>query len=179
MTRFFCAIFFLVLMPGLQAETVSFPEDDPLFTIEVPAGWEVHNEPDGPLTIQNSDASVVAVFDRRINGVTDAKTARAGVEKQMAETVKTTGYTDLRPIKTVGELRLNDEIDGVGAQYHAKFPSGEPCIYLVILFAPDGSHYCSGELSIKASGLLPETEKKWSAMLASIAPAEADDDSDE
>ena len=70
--------------------------------------------------------------------------------------------------KPVQPMQLNGRIDGVGAQYQAKFPSGEPCIYLVIFFAPSGPDYCSMELSVKVRGLTPAVEKEWKAMIDSI-----------
>ena len=164
---------FAVILWGLvaraAAETVQYPAAEPRFTIEVPEGWAVRNEPDGPLMIQNEDVSVVMVFDSRLRGVDDLATAKEAAALQVKKTVETTGFTDLREIRGVQEMQLNDEIKGVGAQFHAKFPSGEPCIYMVMIFAPDGANYCSAEFSIKARALLPEAEKVRNAIIDSIA----------
>jgi len=158
----------MALAPQLRAETVEYPEKNPLLTIEAPEGWKVFQEPDGPLTIQNEEVSVVAVFDSRVKGVNDLATAKEAVALQIKMTAETTGFTDMKAIKPVQSMQLNERIDGVGAQYHAKFPNGEPCIYLVIFFAPNGTNYCSMELSVKVKGLTPAVEKEWKAMIDSI-----------
>ena len=162
------AFMVVLLAPHLWAETVKYPEKNPLFTIEAPEGWKVFQEPAGPLTIQNEDVSVVAVFDGRVKGVKDVATAKEAVAFQIKMTSETTGFTDLKAIKPVQPMQLNERIDGVGAQYHAKFPNGEPCIYLVIFFAPNGTDYCSMEISVKVRGLTPAVEKEWKAMIDSI-----------
>jgi hypothetical protein len=166
----------IALAPQLEAETLEYPEKDPLFTLEVPKGWKVNNEPDGPLTIQNADSSVVAVFDSRIKGVKNLASAKEAVALQTKLTAETTGFTDIREIKPVQEMPLNERIAGAGAQYHAKFPGGEPCIYIVAVFAPDGRHYCSMEMSVKARALKGALEKEWHALIDSITAVK---DSDE
>lgn len=167
-----------VVMMAMSAfgETVSYPEEKPLFTLEAPDGWDVHHGDDGSLTVQTPDANVVAVFDYRIKGVKDAATAQEAVIVQKDKTVETTGFTDLRVIEKVQEMRLSPEIKAFAAKYHAKFPSGEPCIYIVAIFSPDGSKYCSAELSIKASALRGEVEKQWQALLDSLAPVKGNDE---
>ena len=160
--------------PQLRAETVAYPAADPLFTLEVPDGWAVRNEPDGPLMLQNGDATIVAVFDSRVTGVTDLATATEAVQMQKTKTAKQTGYTDLKVITSVREMQLNEEINGVGGHYSAKLPGGQPVIYIVMIFTPDGARYCSMEFSIKPDGLLPAAEKERDAMLASIKPFAAD-----
>lgn len=166
----------IALALHLEAETVEYPDKDPLFTIEVPDGWKINDTPDGPLMIQNEDRSVVAVFDSRIKGVKDLATAKEAVALQTKLTAETTGFTDLKEIKPVQEMPLNERIAGAGAQYHAKFPGGEPCIYIVAVFAPDGTHYCSMEMSVKARALKGALEKEWHALIDSITPVK---DSDE
>lgn len=158
----------------MSAETLAYPKNHPLFTIEVPDDWQVHLEGKGPLMVQAEDLSVVAVFDRRVRGVKDVATAKEAAAMQKQETVKTTGYTDFREISPIKEMKLNDRIDAVGAQYHAKLPTGEPCIYIVAIFSPDGTNYCSAEISVKARGLLPAVEKQWHGLLDSITPTEAE-----
>ena len=79
-------------------------------------------------------------------------------------------------IEKVQEMQLSPGIKAFAAKYHAKFPSGEPCIYIVAIFTPDGSKYCSAELSIKASALRGEVEKQWQALLDSLTPAENADE---
>ena len=157
---------------SLSAETLTYPKDHPLFTIEVPDDWQVNPERNGPLMVQTEDLSVVAVFDGPLRGVKDLATAKEAVAMQKKESAKSTGYTDFREIAPIKEMKLNERIDAVGAQYHAKLPSGQPCIYIVAIFSPDGTHYCSAELSVKTSGLLPAIEKQWQGLLDSIARAE-------
>ena len=177
MKQFFAVAFasaLLALVPQLWAETVEYPDGTPLFTVEVPDGWQVHKESDGALIIQNEDASVVAVFDSRIKGVKDFATQKEAVTLQTKRTAETTGYTDLREIEPVQKMQLSEKITSVGAKYHAKFPTGEPCIYIVAIFAPKGSKYCSMEMSIKVAALLPAVEKEWKALIDSITPAEGE-----
>jgi hypothetical protein len=162
----------------LPAETVAHPKETPLFSVNVPEGWAVRPS-GGPLMMQNADASVVAVFDGAIRGVKNLAAAKEAVRKQTKVTAATTGYTDLKEITSVREMKLNDRIDGAGAQYHAKLPTGQPVIYIVMMFTPDGKNYCSMEFSIKADGLLPAAEKERAALIDSIAAVNADDEADE
>jgi hypothetical protein len=115
------------------------------------------------------------VFDGAIRGVKDLATAEEAVRKQAKLTTQTTGYTDLKEITSVRAMKLNKQIDGAGARYSAKLPSGQPVIYIVMMFTPDGKNYCSMEFSIKADGLLPAAEKERDALIESIAALEADE----
>ena len=169
------ALVVLVDATSASSETISYPEATPLFTLEAPDGWDVHHGNDGSLTVQTPDATVVAVFDYRIKGVKNAATAKEAVTVQKDRTVETTGFTDLRVIEDVQEMQLSPRIKAFAAKYHAKFPSGEPCIYIVAIFSPDGAKYCSAELSIKASALMGEVEKQWQALLDSLAPVAGDE----
>ena len=150
---------------ALIAKTVEYPKEQPLFTLEVPEGWAVRNS-GGPLMMQNADASVVAVFDGAIRGVKNLATAREAVRLQTKKTAEATGYTDLKEITSVRKMKLNQQIDGAGAHYSAKLPSGQPVIYIVMMFTPDGKNYCSMEFSIKADGLVPAAEKERDALIA-------------
>ncbi len=115
----------------------------------MPDGWEVHDGRDGSLTIQTPNADIVAVFDSQTKGVTNSATAKEAVTALKNATAETTGYTDFREITSVQKMQLSPQIEAVGAKYHAKFPSGEPCIYIVAVFAPSGVNYCTFEMSIK------------------------------
>jgi hypothetical protein len=158
---------------ALVGKTVAYPKENPLFTLDVPDGWAVPNS-GGPLVMQNADASVVAVFDGAIRGVKDLATAKEAVRKQTKATAETTGYTDLKEITSVRAMKLNEQIDGAGAHYHAKLPGGQPVIYIVMMFTPDGKNYCSMEFSIKADGLLPAAEKERNDLIESISAVEAE-----
>ena len=160
----------------LSSETLAHPKENPLFTVEVPEGWAVRQSGGGPLMMQNADASVVAVFDGAIRGVKNLATAKEAVRKQTKLTAETTGYTDLKEITSVRKMTLNDAIEGAGAHYSAKLPSGQPVIYIVMMFTPDGKNYCSMEFSIKADGLLPAAEKERNALIESISAVETDGD---
>ncbi len=162
----------------LSAETVAHPKEHPLFTVDVPEGWAVRQS-DGPLMMQNADVSVVTVFDGAIRGVKDLATAKEAVRMQTKMTAETNGYTDLKEITSVREMKLNERIDGAGAHYSAKLPSGQPVIYIVMMFAPDGKNYCSMEFSIKPDGLLPAAEKERNALIDSISAVKAAADADE
>ena len=172
------SILVAVAAQTLSAETVAHPKETPLFTVDVPEGWAVRQS-GGPLMMQNADASVVAVFDGAIRGVKDIATAKEAVRKQTKVTAETTGYTDLKEITSVREMKLNEQIDGAGAHYHAKLPGGQPVIYIVMMFTPDGKNYCSMEFSIKPDGLLPAAEKERDAVIESIAAVNADAEADE
>jgi hypothetical protein len=74
-----------------------------------------------------------------------------------------------KEITSVRAMKLNEQLDGAGAHYHAKLPSGQPVIYIVMMFTPDGQNYCSMEFSIKADGLMPAAEKQRNALIESIA----------
>ena len=175
MTKFFTPIFCVVTALAAQtlcAETVAHPKERPLFTVDVPEGWAVRQSDGGPLMMQNADATVVAVFDGAIRGVKNLATAKEAVRKQTSLTAETTGYTDLKEITSVRAMKLNEQIDGAGAHYSAKLPSGQPVIYIVMMFTPDGKNYCSMEFSIKADGLVPAAEKERDALIESIRKAE-------
>ncbi len=159
-----------------NSKTIAYPKGHPLFSVDVPAGWQVHYEGDGPLMIQTPDASVVAVFDGALKGVTDAATAKEAVGVQVKATAKTTGFTDFREIAGVEEMQLTPSINAMGAKYHAKFPSGEPCIYIVAIFSPDDEHYFSAELSVKARALTGKLDDQRQALLDSIKAVSADSD---
>lgn len=162
----------------LPAETVAHPKENPLFTVDVPDGWAVRQS-GGPLMMQNADATVVAVFDGAIRGVKNLATAKEAVRKQTKLTAAATGYTDLKEITSVRKMTLNDRVEGAGAHYSAKLPNGQPVIYIVMMFAPDGKNYCSMEFSIKADGLLPAAEKERHGLIASISAVIAGDEADE
>lgn len=127
--------------------------------------------------IQTPDASIVAVFDGPLKGVTNAATAKKAVGLQLKATAEQTGFTDFHEIAGVQEMQLTPAIDAVGAKYHAKFPSGEPCIYIVAIFSPKGSSYFSVELSVKARALSGKLDEQRQALLDSIKAV--DNDSDE
>ena len=182
MRNFFAAAVTSILVAltaqPLPAETVAHPKERPLFTVEVPDGWAVRQS-GGPLMMQNADASVVAVFDGAIRGVTNLATAKEAVRKQTKLTAEATGYTDLKEITSVRKMQLNERIEGVGAHYSAKLPGGQPVIYIVMMFTPDGKNYCSMEFSIKPDGLLPAAEKERDALIESISAVETEDQADE
>ena len=182
MRKFFAAAVSSILIglapEALSAKPVAHPEENPLFMLEVPEGWAVRRS-GGPLMMQNADASVVAVFDGAIRGVKNLATAKEAVRKQTKLTAETTGYTDLKEITSVREMKLNERIEGAGAHYSAKLPSGQPVIYIVMMFTPDGKNYCSMEFSIKADGLLPAAEKQRNALIESIAAVKPNEEADE
>lgn len=163
-----------LLTCSVHAKTIQFPKEHPLFSVDVPSGWEVHYDGDGALMIQTADASVVAVFDGALKGVTDAATAKMAVGAQLKATAKTTGFTDFREIAGVEEMQLTRSINAMGTKYHAKFPSGEPCIYIVAIFSPDYSHYFSAEISVKARALTGKIDEQRQALIESIKAVTAD-----
>ncbi|MFN2476428.1 MAG: hypothetical protein ABR526_08835 [Chthoniobacterales bacterium] len=168
-----------VLSGSLHAKTIEFPKDHPQFSVAVPAGWQVHYDGEGPLIIQTPDASIVAVFDGALKGVTNAATAKKAVGVQMKATAETTGFTDFREIEGVQEMQLTPAIDAMGAKYHAKFPSGEPCIYIVAIFAPKDADYFSAELSVKARALTGKLDEQRQALLDSIKAVNGDNDGED
>lgn len=95
-----------------------------------------------------------------------------------------TEFTDFREIDPVQKMQLSPGIEAMCGRYHAKFPGGEPCIYIVAIFTPNGSSYYSAELSVKPRALAPALEKQWQGLLDSIKPAgsnrdDADQESDD
>lgn len=74
----------LSLAAPLRAKTIAYPKEKPLFSIVVPAGWQVHYDGEGPVTIQTPDAAVVAVFDG-VKGVEDDATAKQAVRSEKGD----------------------------------------------------------------------------------------------
>ena len=128
--------------------------------------------------MQTPDTSIVAVFDGALRGVTNAATAEEAVGVQMKATAETTGFTDFREIAGVQEMQLTPSINAMGAKYHAKFPTGEPCIYIIAIFSPSGSKYFSMEISVKARALTGKLDEQRQALIDSIE-AVSDEGEDE
>lgn len=165
----------LSLAAPLRAKTIAYPKEKSLLSIVVPAGWQVHYDGEGPLTIQTPDAAVVAVFDS-VKGVEDDATAKQAVGAQKKATAETTGFTDFREINPVQKMQLSPGIEAMCGRYHAKFPSGEPCIYIVAIFSPNDSNYFSAELSVKARALTDKLDEQRQALLGSIKAVSDDTD---
>ena len=59
---------------------------------------------------------------------------------------------------------------------HAAHAGGQPVIYIVMMFTPDGKNYCSMEFSIKPDRLLPAAEKQRDALVDSISAVRVEKD---
>jgi hypothetical protein len=127
-----------IAVASLAAETVSYPEKDPLFAVEVPSGWKAKHE-NGAIKIT---AEVNAIFLlQHVDNVKDEETAQTALPELAALGGKQFKMENVKISDPGRPIRIGDFkgfiTDGRGTDKH-----GNDTLWQVMIFAPkEGDYY--------------------------------------
>ncbi|MEY2563987.1 MAG: hypothetical protein QOH88_2180 [Verrucomicrobiota bacterium] len=122
----------------LGAETLVYPKADPVFTIEVPAGWKSTYSSDGSLNLEKTGGDPVVMILVAPN-VTDEASAKAsgGTLGQFAKVV---GLTEPKVDGEIRTLHLPSGKEAYGIDYKGKI-NGKDGVCKFMVFAPTKGKY--------------------------------------
>lgn len=122
---------------SLRAETVSYPEKDPAFTLETPDGWKTKSENGAIMIGGSSDAAVLL---QHVSDVKDETSAKAGLPKLAAAAAKTFNMKDAKEVTPVSAAEIG-EFEGFATEYKGKDKDGEDAFWQLMIFAPKENDY--------------------------------------
>ncbi len=160
----------------LRAETASYPEKDPAFTVEVPEGWGMKRD-NGALMLTTKDDA--AFLFQQVTDVHDAKTAKAGLPNLAAAAAKVFKLKEGATVTAPPAAMDLGDIKAFGTEYKGKDADNEDAFWQVVIFSPadDKDYY------VMTAICSDKTDKKTApardAIVKSIKPAGDDADSDD
>lgn len=126
-----------IAVASLAAETVSYPEEDPLFAVEVPSGWEAKHE-NGAVKIMG-EANAIFLL-QHVDNVKDESTAQAAVAELAALEARQFKMENVKIAEPGRPIRIGDFTgfitDGRGTDKH-----GHDTLWQVMIFAPKEADY--------------------------------------
>jgi hypothetical protein len=143
-SRLGCGLWLLLFAPfmgpaALRAETVSYPEKNPIFSVGVPDGWHVKHDKGAVMLVPSADAAVLL---QHVSDVKDAEAAKAGLPALAKGAAKTFSMENATVVTPAGPLKVG-EFKGFGTEYKGKDKDGEDAFWQVMIFAPkkDDDYY--------------------------------------
>ena len=137
----FCALVFLVSFAAgvqLRAGTVEYPKTDPVFTLEVPDGWQSNFTQDGSLTLEKAGAELLCSI-MPAKDITDDASAKASVPT-FTEFVKMFGMEDVKAAGPVTDVPLPNVKKAYGVDLNGKL-GGKDAVCKFLIFAPKEGKY--------------------------------------
>ena len=133
----FALCFITATAVSARAETVSYPEKNPLFTVEVPAGWKAKHE-NGAITIA-AEANAVVLL-QHVDNVKDESAAKAAVPQLADLQGKQFNMQGVRIAVPARATQVGDfkgfMIDGRGTDR-----AGNDTLWQVMIFAAKDDDY--------------------------------------
>lgn len=134
------ALFFvlsiLAILP-LRAETVSYPEDKPAFTVNVPEGWQTARKNGSLMLATNAD---VVVSFQHVTDVHEDAEAKTGLKVLSEQAGKTFGMSDAEVVTPASPMQVGT-FKGFAAEYKGKDKDGERAFWQCLIFAPQKGDY--------------------------------------
>jgi predicted Zn-dependent protease len=136
---FLCLLLFgpFICLAPLRAETVSYPDKDPVFSVEVPDGWHVKHDKGAVMLVPRADAAVLL---QHVSDVKDADAAKTGLPSLAKSAAKTFSMNDTAVVTAPNSIKLG-EFQGFAAEYKGKDKDGEDAFWQVIIFSRDNDDY--------------------------------------
>jgi hypothetical protein len=140
----------LVANAPLRAETVTFPDEQPVFKIEVPDGWAAKSESEGTLYLRPTSGNTghfFAFIELPAAEIPDESAAKKYVESRRATDLDKLGADEKgRSLWPVNEETLPNSLKGWSADDDVLMkikPGDLPQMkaYSAIVFSPDGKKY--------------------------------------
>ena len=134
----------------LRAETVSFPQDEPVFKIDVPDGWTAKNESETALYLRPTSGTTghfFAFIELPAGQVNDEASAKKYLESYCAKDLDAAGVDEKgRTIWGVSGETLPNSLKGWSADADGlmKIKAGDlpqMIAYSAIAFSPDGKKF--------------------------------------
>src|SRR5437667_2869861 len=140
LNRFFATVFLVsfAATAQLRAATVEYPKTDPVFTLDVPDGWQSNFTQDGSLTLEKSGAELLCSI-MPAKDITDEASAKASVPT-FTEFVKMFGMEDVKAAGPVTDVPLQNDIKAYGVDLNGKL-GGKDAVCKFLIFAPKGGKY--------------------------------------
>lgn len=122
----------------LRGDTLTYPEDKPVFSVEAPDGWHPKREKGSLMLVPSTDA---AVLFQQLTDVHDDAAAKSGL-KVAAEklAVNTFGLTGAEAVVPAGPMDVGT-FKGFATEYKGKDKDGESTFWQCIAFAPEKGKY--------------------------------------
>jgi len=138
--RLFVVVFLVSFAAAVQlrAGTVEYPKIDPVFTLEVPDGWQSNFTQDGSLTLEKTGAELLCSI-MPAKDITDDASAKASAPT-FTEFVKMFGMEDVKAAGPVTEVPLPNVKKAYGVDLNGK-RGGKDGVCKFLIFAPKEGKY--------------------------------------
>jgi predicted Zn-dependent protease len=121
----------------LHAEAVPYPENDPVFSVEVPDGWHIKREKGALMLAPDADAAVLL---QHVSDVKDADSAKAGLPSLAASAAKTFAMVNAEVVTPATSINVG-KFNGFATEYKGKDKEGESAFWQVMIFSPGQDDY--------------------------------------
>ena len=164
------ASFTLAVSP-LRAETMTFPKDDPAFSITFPDGWKTKVDPqDNSVSSQPAPDRACVLTLGEMDGVDDLPGAKAALPKFAAAMAKGAGIKDLKASREPLEVKSPKGVPMVMAEFRGTAEAGAKMVLTIVAFQPGED----ADVFILTGAASEEEDKKVeqeaSAIVGSITP---------
>ena len=140
LARYF-ALAFLVsfaVTAQLRAGAVEYPKTDPVFSLNLPEGWQSNFTQDGSLTLEKPGAELLCSI-MPAKDITDEASAKASVPA-FTEFVKMFGLEDVKADGPVTDVPLANVKKAYGVDLNGKL-GGKDAVCKFLIFAPKEGKY--------------------------------------
>jgi hypothetical protein len=121
----------------VTCETVSYPEKDPLFTVNVPAGWEARHEHGAVKIVAQAEALFVL---QHVENVKDDNTAAVALSDLANLQGKQFALEEMKVTSPTAATLMGD-FKGFITEYTGKDKRGRDMSWQVLLFSPKDDDY--------------------------------------
>ena len=130
------ALFTLAASP-LRAETMTFPKEDPAFSITFPDSWKTKVDPkDNSVSAQPAPDRACVLTLGEMEGVDDLPGAKAALPKFAAALAKGAGINDLKPSREPLEAKSPKGVPMVMAEFRGTTEAGVKMVLTTVAFQP-------------------------------------------
>jgi hypothetical protein len=126
-----------VSVSPLHAETAPYPENDPVFSVEVPDGWHIKRKAGALMLTPDADAAVLL---QHVSDVKDADAAKAGLPSLAASAAKTFSMANAEVVTPAASIDVG-KFKGFATEYKGKDKEGEDAFWQVMIFSPEKDDY--------------------------------------
>jgi hypothetical protein len=123
---------------GLAAESVSYPEGNAVFTIDVPKGWEAKHE-HGAVKIIAEQADVIFLL-QRVSNVKDENTAKEALPELAGVQAKQFALEDMKVAIPTANAEMGD-FKGFMTECTGKDRNGKDAFWQLMIFSPKDDDY--------------------------------------
>jgi len=131
------ALLLATSLPCLTAETVSYPDDRPVFTVAVPEGWEVRHEHGAVRIIAQANA-VFAL--QHVDNVSDDDTAPVALAELASLQGKQFALEEMKVVRPTAPIQMGD-FKGFITECVGKDKHGNDTFWQMMIFSPKDKDY--------------------------------------